>query len=73
MTILVTGANGQLGQTIKSVAGNYKALDFVFTSKSNLDITDSEAVTRIFNKKNLITVLIVQHIPTLTALKRISN
>ena len=30
MVVLVTGANGQLGQAIQSISKNYSEIDFVF-------------------------------------------
>ena len=46
--ILVTGANGQLGQCLQELALKYTALDFVFVSRSILDITDEEQVKSFF-------------------------
>jgi dTDP-4-dehydrorhamnose reductase len=40
MKILVTGSNGQLGQSIRQRADQYPNLDFVFTDIGELDITD---------------------------------
>ena len=40
MVVLVTGANGQLGQSLQFIAGNYPAVQFVFCSSSDLDITN---------------------------------
>ena len=48
MVVLVTGANGQLGQAIKFVAGNYPKIDFVFCSSSDLDITNNENCETVF-------------------------
>jgi dTDP-4-dehydrorhamnose reductase len=51
MVVLVTGANGQLGQAIQFVAGNYPNIDFVFCSSSDLDITDKENCESVFKKE----------------------
>jgi dTDP-4-dehydrorhamnose reductase len=51
MVVLVTGANGQLGQAIQFVAGNYPNINFVFCSSSNLDITNKENCDSVFNKE----------------------
>ena len=51
MVVLVTGANGQLGQAIQFVAGNYPNINFVFCSSSNLDITIKENCDSVFNKE----------------------
>ena len=50
MVVLVTGANGQLGQAIQSVVGNYPSIDFVFCSSSELNITDKNNCETIFEK-----------------------
>lgn len=50
MVVLVTGANGQLGQAIQSISGNYSEIDFVFCDSSSLDITNSENVNQVFEK-----------------------
>ena len=51
MVVLVTGANGQLGQAIQFVAGNYPNIHFVFCSSSDLDITNKENCDSVFNKE----------------------
>lgn len=40
MKILVTGSNGQLGQTIKKLSGSYSGFHFTFTDVEELDITN---------------------------------
>lgn len=56
--ILVTGANGQLGQEIKVLSANYSAeTTFFFTDKEDLDITQLEDV-ELFIKENSIDVVI---------------
>ncbi|MEM9867144.1 MAG: dTDP-4-dehydrorhamnose reductase [Bacteroidota bacterium] len=46
MKILITGASGQLGSTLKTMASTKQTegLSFVFKSSSDLDVTDFEAV-----------------------------
>jgi len=44
MKILVTGASGQLGRTLKDVVENETDLRFVFKSSNDLDITDFDSV-----------------------------
>ena len=51
MVVLITGANGQLGQAIQFVAGNYPNINFVFCSSSDLDITIKVNCEFIFNKE----------------------
>lgn len=43
-TILVTGANGQLGTCIKAIANNYPSCNVVFEDSSSLDITNRNQV-----------------------------
>ena len=50
MVVLVTGGNGQLGQALQSVAGNYPSIDFVFCKSSELDITNLEQCRTVFNQ-----------------------
>lgn len=50
MVVLVTGANGQLGQALQSISGNYPEIDFVFCSSSDLDITKKESCQAVFSK-----------------------
>jgi dTDP-4-dehydrorhamnose reductase len=50
MVVLVTGANGQLGQAIHSILGNYPSIDFVFCSSSELNIIDKNNCETIFEK-----------------------
>ena len=38
--ILITGANGQLGNELKVVSKNFYGYDFIFTDIDTLDITD---------------------------------
>lgn len=48
MVILVTGANGQLGQSLQFIAPNYPEVEFVFCSVTDLDITNAEDCETIF-------------------------
>ncbi len=51
--ILVTGANGQLGRTIKELyKKNTIDLDFYFVSKEDLDITDKEQLLAFFYRNS---------------------
>jgi dTDP-4-dehydrorhamnose reductase len=49
MVVLVTGANGQLGQSLQFIAGNYPQIDFIFCDSKALDITQKEAIESVFN------------------------
>ena len=48
MVVLVTGANGQLGQALQSITGNYPNIEFVFCDSSSLDITNLNQVEQTF-------------------------
>ena len=50
MVVLVTGANGQLGQAIQSVVGKHPSIDFVFCTSSELNITDKVNCETVFKK-----------------------
>ena len=50
MVVLVTGANGQLGQSLQFIASNYPAIKFVFCSSSDLDITNKQNCEAVFSK-----------------------
>ena len=50
MVVLVTGANGQLGQAIQSIVGKYPSIDFVFCTSSELNITDKANCETVFDK-----------------------
>lgn len=50
MVILVTGANGQVGQAIQFISGNYPEMNFIFCSSSELDITNKESCIVNFQK-----------------------
>ena len=47
-TILVTGANGQLGNEMKVVSSAYPAYNFLFVIKEDLPIDEAEAVKKYF-------------------------
>ena len=67
MNILVTGANGQLGQCLKEIVNkngngepNHTSSDknyYIFAGKEALNITDSDAVSK-FVKDNYINVIV---------------
>lgn len=50
MVVLVTGANGQLGQAIQSIEEDFPSIDFVFCTSSDLDITNLDNCKSIFKK-----------------------
>lgn len=50
MVILVTGANGQLGQALQAKGSSTSDLEFVFATSSDLDISNYEACAEFFEK-----------------------
>jgi dTDP-4-dehydrorhamnose reductase len=50
MVVLVTGANGQLGQAIQHIAKSYLNLNFVFCNSTDLDISNKENCQAAFHK-----------------------
>lgn len=48
MVVIVTGANGQLGQSLQFIAGNYPQIQFHFYSSIDLDITNKESIEQVF-------------------------
>ena len=50
--ILITGANGQLGKTIKELYGNDNSLEIVFKAKQELDITNNLELNTFFKAHN---------------------
>lgn len=50
--VLLTGADGQLGQCVQHIAKQYPKLHFTFTNKKELDITDADVVHSFFEKNS---------------------
>jgi dTDP-4-dehydrorhamnose reductase len=48
MVVLVSGTNGQLGQSLQFIAPNYPEIQFVFCSSSELDITNLDNCQHVF-------------------------
>ena len=48
--ILVIGADGQLGMSLKKISGDYPDCDFLFTDVVQLDITDEKAVREVIER-----------------------
>lgn len=49
MVVAVTGANGQVGQALQYIAGNYPEITFHFASSSSVDITDKQSIDAFFS------------------------
>lgn len=52
-TILVTGANGQLGSEIKALSSKFSGYNFLFTTRAELPIENAEAVKNYFEKQQI--------------------
>lgn len=52
-TILVTGANGQLANEIKVLSSGYPQYQFLFTTKEELPIENTEILTTFFEKNKI--------------------
>lgn len=52
MVVLVTGANGQLGQSLQCIALNYPDIQFVFCDSKQLDITSISNIEQVFEQYN---------------------
>ena len=50
MVVLITGAGGQLGQSLQFIAPNYPAIQFVFCDSSTLDITNLNNIKEFFKQ-----------------------
>lgn len=50
MVVLVTGANGQVGQSLQFIAPKYTNIQFVFCDSSTLDITNLNNVEQLFKQ-----------------------
>ena len=49
LTILVTGANGQLGSELQVIASQFPYCQFLFAAKEELDITDYNSIIKYFS------------------------
>lgn len=52
LNVLVTGSNGQLGSEIKELSSEY-TYNFFFTDRSELNITDTNAIKEIIEKNSI--------------------
>lgn len=51
--LLITGANGQLGQEFQALQGQFPNLSFRFLDKAELDITDARAIEAYFSDHDI--------------------
>lgn len=52
-TILVTGSNGQLGNELRSISKNYAQYQFLFASRHDLSIENTESLHSFFMKNHI--------------------
>ena len=52
MKILITGANGQLGKCIKYTSLDFPEISFLFASREELDLENSDYLTEVFAKND---------------------
>jgi len=52
LKVLVTGANGQVGQELAMLSSYYGNLEFIFLDKSQLDISNEVQVAKVLSKHN---------------------
>ena len=50
--ILITGANGQLGQSIAEMSKNHKQIECFFVTRNELDITNEDLINHYFDDKS---------------------
>ncbi|AMA48012.1 MULTISPECIES: dTDP-4-dehydrorhamnose reductase [Flavobacterium] len=53
MVVLVTGASGQLGQSLQFIASQYAEMQFIFASSQDLDITNQDQVNTFFDNNKI--------------------
>ena len=59
--ILVTGANGQLGNSLNEISNNYNH-NFLFKEKNDLDLTNFLIFENFLRKNNINTIINCAHI-----------
>jgi dTDP-4-dehydrorhamnose reductase len=57
MNILITGANGQLGNSIRKIAATYPSCHFLFTDVPEVDITDITLLEQLIQTNNIQAVI----------------
>ena len=53
MNILITGANGQLGNEMRIVASQSQTNHYIFTDVAELDITNLEAIRQMLRDESI--------------------
>ena len=52
INVMVTGSDGQLGQTIAALSSDYRDLNLTFLNRAQLDLTDADQIERAFSGKS---------------------
>ena len=52
-TILITGADGQLGRKLRDLSALFPQFNFLFTDVNQLDITNKDALLRYFESRSI--------------------
>jgi dTDP-4-dehydrorhamnose reductase len=52
-TILITGANGQLGREFKELSASFSPFNFLFASRNELEISNEQSVNDFFKNNNI--------------------
>lgn len=50
--VLVTGADGQLGQCLRKISGDFPDFEFAFHNSKTLNISNNDEITAVFTKGN---------------------
>ena len=53
MRLLITGANGQLGNSIRKLSEDFEDFDFIYTDQADLDITDKQAIIDLLKSEKI--------------------
>src|SRR5690554_3208648 len=56
--ILVTGPNGQLGQSLQKVAAEYPQFEWVFTNRTELNLADPASIAAYFSRQQPVQAII---------------
>ena len=56
--ILVTGKNGQLGQSLQKIAAGFPEYDFVFVGRDELDLASTQSINEFFAGQNRFAAII---------------
>ena len=73
MRILVTGKNGQLGQSIHEIiTNNEQANEFIFADRGELDFSQNDNITILQNILKIITLMLLSIVPHIRQLIKLN-